>query len=549
MSFDRYPDRAAPLVLGPNTPSDPLPIRTPRFGQSADPDTLVMFVRVSRAGSGCAPTGAPHPELLVQADDGPFCLVPPFPASGDILDAAGNQIGSADLGIDGTRDGYLVQVRVPAAAVPVAGWRLQIRNTGQATARRFVWVVADVRAETEQPWLSLPAAVEVAALAGAGAVAATLQVGNVGTGPLRLGDLAGTDLGSGFVLRTVPATVAPNRCVDVGLTFTPPDGAAAVATVYIPACSDPDAGLAGRPETRVVLRAATSAPRWRPGDILVVDPEATVGVPGGGQRGALIRIEPSGRQTVVVSGRPLISPSGVALEPSGDAVLADPSAFGGRGGIIRVSRTTGELTPVASLGLFVDPSGLVVEPATGRILVVDSGAFDGSGGVIGVDPRSGDQTKISSGGLFVEPSGLVFGPSGRVVVLDPEAFGGAGGLIAVALDSGQQARLSEGGQLRVPSGIAVAGGGSVLVADSGAPGLIRVGTDGSQAVVAAAGLRRPIRVAVEADGAILVTEQPLTPGDGLPAVTRLRDGTARLVSTGALLRSPLGLAVVPRPAG
>ena len=69
--------------------------------------------------------------------------------------------------------------------------------------------------------------------------------------------------------------------------------------------------------------------------------------------------------------------SGVLLRP-GDIIVADRSAFGGQGGIIHVDPNSGVQTIVSSGGDFDDPWGVAVE-RSGQILVADqsSGAFFG----------------------------------------------------------------------------------------------------------------------------------------------------------------------------
>ncbi len=66
---------------------------------------------------------------------------------------------------------------------------------------------------------------------------------------------------------------------------------------------------------------------------------------------------------------------------------------------------TGAQTVVSSGGFFVGPYGLAIE-ASGNILVADANAQ----AVIRVDPVSGAQTLVSSGGLFVVPAGIAIVP-------------------------------------------------------------------------------------------------------------------------------------------
>jgi hypothetical protein len=98
----------------------------------------------------------------------------------------------------------------------------------------------------------------------------------------------------------------------------------------------------------------------------------------------------------------------VALK-RGDILVADASAVGGAGAVIRVDPLTGAQTVVSSGGLFVRPFDLTID-AAGQILVVDTEAFGGSLGIIRVDPVSGVQTVIynsSGGGPIQGPEGIV----------------------------------------------------------------------------------------------------------------------------------------------
>ena len=110
------------------------------------------------------------------------------------------------------------------------------------------------------------------------------------------------------------------------------------------------------------------------------------------------------------------------LEADRNILVADPDAFGGSGGVIRVNPVTGARTkvsknssPTASTS-FVDPIAIAVE-ASGRILVSDTSAFGNSGGVIAVDPITGARTTVSrntapSGSTaLVKPAGLVVEPN------------------------------------------------------------------------------------------------------------------------------------------
>ena len=215
--------------------------------------------------------------------------------------------------------------------------------------------------------------------------------------------------------------------------------------------------------------------------------------PGGGD-GRLIGVDrASGKQRVLSSDELPVNqgvselfeqPSRVAVDPTGDLLVADGGAFGGTGGVIGVNREDGRETEISSnqqavssgsSELFAAPVGIDLL-ADGSVVVVDSSAFGGAGGVIGVDPGTGKQTKVAANDQPVNAASMIFdGPYGIATAIDgdlfvvepsaPPAFGGAGGaVIRVDTSSGQQALLSSNDQpvnagssefLTDPYGIAV----------------------------------------------------------------------------------------------
>ncbi len=127
----------------------------------------------------------------------------------------------------------------------------------------------------------------------------------------------------------------------------------------------------------------------------------------------------TGTETLLASGGLLAGTWGIAVEASGDIVTANRH---GSGGVVRIDRTTGAQSLVASIsGLY---AGLAVE-ADGHILV----ASDSSQSILRVDPVSGATSTLatgilSGGGLTVDASGDVFvverGRSGQITQIDPE---------------------------------------------------------------------------------------------------------------------------------
>lgn len=323
------------------------------------------------------------------------------------------------------------------------------------------------------------------------------------------------------------------------------------------------------------------------GDILVADFHA-FGGPGG-----VIRVDPvSGARTTVsaVSAPPggpsFLDPADVEVEADGRVLVADFSAFGAAGGVIRVNPSTGSRTTVSSNTspaggpAFVTPSGLAIEP-DGDVLVADRNAFGGGGGVIRVDPVSGARTTVSAtstpagGPAFVEPAGLTLAGNGDILVADEDAFGGTGGIIRVHPVTGARTALSANGapaggpSFEEPVGIAVTAGGALLVTDEDAfadahGGVIRVDPlTGARTTVSANGapaagpsFGQPYGIAMSPNGSVLVVDFEAFDGSG--GVIRVDPGTgARTrVSTngepagGPSFFDPLGIALLspgPQP--
>jgi streptogramin lyase len=152
------------------------------------------------------------------------------------------------------------------------------------------------------------------------------------------------------------------------------------------------------------------------GDILVTDPIA-----GTGGQGALFRVDPiTGERTLLsdfgVGANQGENPAGVAVEASGNILVADP-AVGGQGVLFRVDPITGERTVLSDFDVGPNegenPFGVAVE-ASGSILVID---FDGLGldGVLfRVDPITGDRTVLSDFGFGpnqgIDPRGVAVYP-------------------------------------------------------------------------------------------------------------------------------------------
>jgi hypothetical protein len=211
-----------------------------------------------------------------------------------------------------------------------------------------------------------------------------------------------------------------------------------------------------------------------PGDVLVADFEAF------GFGGGVIGVDPAtgARTTVSANDAPagapdFVDPRGVAVEADGDILVADQTAFGFFGGVIRVDPATGARTTVSANGApaggpaFENPFGVAVE-ADGDILVADRDAFANlEGGVIRVDPATGARTALSAndaptgGPDFANPVGMALEADGEILVADPGALGAGGRVIRVDPATGARTALSTNGApaggpaFALPFGVAV----------------------------------------------------------------------------------------------
>ena len=320
--------------------------------------------------------------------------------------------------------------------------------------------------------------------------------------------------------------------------------------------------------------APAPAVELQPGDVVVADPNAF------GGSGGLIDVNPdSGAQTAVssnaISAQDLfVDPSSVALLPDGTFAVADPNAFDGTGGVIRVDPTSGQESALSSNQLpagsfFVDPVGVVLG-SFGQLLVSDSNAAGGSGAVIGVDPATGQQSLISSNDrsptdLFARPVGITIERSGTILVADPDSpapsSGGSGALIAVDPSTGLQKLVTDNDGSNTdlfddPLGVAVETPGTLLVANAAVDptenGVILVNRSSGQqyALATDSSFAAPTGITIDLDGNALIADAAAFGGDG--GVIRVNPaGGQRSTVAGnpnapsALFVDPSGLTVIP----
>jgi Ca2+-binding RTX toxin-like protein len=319
--------------------------------------------------------------------------------------------------------------------------------------------------------------------------------------------------------------------------------------------------------------AAASA-QLSAGDIVVADPNAFDG------DGGLIDVNPDTGAQAPLSNNTISSqdlfrdPTSVTLIPNGTLVVADPAAFGGSGGLIRVDPATGQQTPLSNnalslQGLFADPVGVAVAHS-GDLLVTDSSASGGGGAVISVDPETGQQSLVSNNAisqtaLFVNPFGIAIERSGTILVADPDSpapvSGTTGAIIAVDPGTGAQKLITDNDNSQTdlfadPLGVAIETPGTLLVAnragDPTANGVILVNRSSGQQYGLAidGGFVAPSGITMDLDGRALVADSAAFGGGGGLIRVDPNSGVQSTVSGNptspdALFVDPQGLMVVP----
>ena len=207
----------------------------------------------------------------------------------------------------------------------------------------------------------------------------------------------------------------------------------------------------------------------------LVDPAAVAVAPDGGLYvvenfgvggvRSVIRIDPAtGAQTTISMGEPLCNPFGIAFEPGGDLMVVDYGMLALRnvdcpdrpaGALLRIDRSTGQQTVLASGNLLRSPFGVAVERG-GRILVANE-SRTASAAIVAVDPVTGEQSAVvrnTVSDLFRMPERIALAPDGRLLVTDFELADRFGGIVRVAAD-GSQSAAWQGQMFSNPLGVAV----------------------------------------------------------------------------------------------
>jgi sugar lactone lactonase YvrE len=226
-----------------------------------------------------------------------------------------------------------------------------------------------------------------------------------------------------------------------------------------------------------------------------------------------------------------------AFVPSpGDLLVVDRTAQGGA--VLVVERQTGAVSVVTAGNALVDPRRVAVAD-DGMLFVVDAGS-QGEGTVVRVDPRDGSQTVVVPSGLLAA-TGIALAPGGFAFVT--QGAMGTLPLVRVTLADGTVTPVITGSQLMAPVDLARESAGTLVVADTGFGGgdVLRVDPATQGVAMLDAGVFRPLAIALEADGSILVAGGATAASTGVYRLGK----TATAVSTGGQLVAPMGIAVAP----
>ena len=212
-------------------------------------------------------------------------------------------------------------------------------------------------------------------------------------------------------------------------------------------------------------------------------------------------------QTTVVAPQ-LSSPSGVAVDPDGNLVVADPGAGGGGGAGLILERSG---TGVRSLGF-------------SNLYYPESVAADASGNRYVADTYNNRVLKLSSTGVVStlgfsglnKPKGLAVDGTGKVYVSDSVNHR------VLAITTGGTVS-TVGAGLGTPEDLAVASSGSVYVVDTSSGGhqVWKIPSGGVPAVVPFTGLVAPAGIAVDASETVVVADSS---GSGTRIVKRTSGG-------------------------
>ncbi|MFN3168946.1 MAG: NHL repeat-containing protein [Phycisphaeraceae bacterium] len=309
------------------------------------------------------------------------------------------------------------------------------------------------------------------------------------------------------------------------------------------------------------------AAQFAPGTMLVTD---------AGTFQRVIAIDPATGDRTVVSGLSrgtgtnFVAPAGIALDASGNILVADRSQ-----GLFSVDPVTGDRTRIASWFNGAGPGLITSEDLValpnGDIFVADSSYP----GIIRFNPNTLEREVVSgplfagnlqvgevgSGPTFNNPTGIAMDAAGNLVVTDPEIGSGNDRVMIVDPATGNRTVLSDqtgigaGPTFAQPNGVAIAANGDLFVTDLFDDALFRIDPlTGDRAIVSddnngtGTSLNFPTGVAFDLGGGILVADQAENAIFAVDPISGDRvEVSGPNVGSGPSLVDPSYLVVVPEP--
>jgi len=233
--------------------------------------------------------------------------------------------------------------------------------------------------------------------------------------------------------------------------------------------------------------------------LLITDPGALAGA------GAVIRYTPATTiEEIVATGGSISNPRGIAivgdqigsiLRP--DLVLTNPDTA--TISILNLNAMT--LTTLKTGSPLISPTGVAVDPSDQSVLVADAdGGLASSGAVFEID-EAGGVTIISTGGSLQDPIDIEVERDGSLVVADS----GAGAVFRINRSNGTQTQLAA---LNGAAAVTVAADGSIYAAGTSPNQVVRIppGGGGFTIVAADGNLAGPTGLVVDPDGMIAVLD-------------------------------------------
>jgi sugar lactone lactonase YvrE len=188
---------------------------------------------------------------------------------------------------------------------------------------------------------------------------------------------------------------------------------------------DPASGVATPVSSGGSFEEPTDVAVGPGGEVYVLDRKVDPWGPGKSAAGAVFRVEPiTGAQTKLTAKNIFYKPSAIAVASDGSILVTDQRQADVKGVVRRVDPATGAASELSLAGFLSNPAGLEADGAS--VLVSDPSAFGGAGGVIRVS-LAGVQTQVSAGGALGDAAGIAAGllpvPSGGLTVLPPPVIG------------------------------------------------------------------------------------------------------------------------------